>query len=162
MPVAYAAAPVRVPERVLMISSSGGVLLESLAVAGLLPVAQVHWVAVPAADTASALRGEGVRWVSEQSVSRPLALLRAIVHAHSILRQERPDLVVSAGTAVAVPFFIAARLQGVRSLWIETQNLVSGHGLAARICCRLATAVAVQRDSMRHVRSGAVVVGELY
>jgi hypothetical protein len=150
------------PERPLLVSSSGGVLLELLALEPYLPGDEPLWAAVRAADTASVLRGRDVRWIPEQSVSHPGKLLLGAAQAIALLRREQPLAVVSAGTGVAVPFFIAARILGIRSLWVETLNLISRHGLAARACSRLATVVAVQRDSMRGPRSHAVLIGDLY
>lgn len=120
------------------------------------------WAAVWASDTESALAGRHVHWLTEKSLSRPSGLIAGLAEAVHLLRAERPEAILSAGTAVAVPFFLAARLLGIRSVWVETFNLVSGNGLAARLCSRLATVVVVQRESMRRLHRDAVMLGELY
>lgn len=79
-----------------------------------------------------------------------------------MLRTERPTAIWSAGTGVAVPYFVSARLLAIPSVWISTLNLVRTPGLAARVCSRLATIVVVQRDSMRAAHPRAVLAGELY
>jgi UDP-N-acetylglucosamine transferase subunit ALG13 len=96
--------------RVLLVSSSGGVLLDLLA---LRPWWQRHdpvWVAVRADDTEVALAGQRVHWQPELSASTRLKVLPAAWRALRLLRAERPDVIVSAGTGVAVGFFLAARL----------------------------------------------------
>lgn len=150
------------PDRLLLVSSSGGVLLDLLALEPFLSRHEPLWAAVRASDTESALADRDVRWLTEQSLSQPGQLVAAVAQAVAILRREHPSAVVSAGTGVAVPFFLAARIFGIRSVWVETLNLISGHGLAATVCSRLATVVAVQRDSMRRAQPRAVLVGELY
>jgi UDP-N-acetylglucosamine:LPS N-acetylglucosamine transferase len=78
------------------------------------------------------------------------------------LLRRRPRLVLSAGTALAVPWFVAARLLGIPTVWVETLNLVDGQGRAARICARLSSAVAVQRSEQLARHRRGVHVGELY
>src|SRR5215208_6434111 len=148
--------------RLLLVSSSGGVLLDLLALEPFWSRHDHTWAAVRAADTESALLGHPVRWLEEKSISRPFQLLHGLAESVRILRSERATAVLSAGTGVAVPFFISARILGIPSLWIATLNLIRTPGLAARVCSRLATTVLVQRDTMSGAHPGAVVVGELY
>ena len=149
-------------KQVLLVTSSGGVLLELLALAPWWSRHVPIWAAARAADTESMLKGERVHWVREISARHPLGLLPGVVRAAAILRRERISMVVSAGTGVAVPFFVAARLMGVPSFWVATLNVVDQPGIAARICARLASRVLVQRDEQLAGHPDAVVVGELY
>jgi UDP-N-acetylglucosamine:LPS N-acetylglucosamine transferase len=89
-------------------------------------------------------------------------MLAAVVRAVRILRTERPDVIVSAGSGVAVGVFIAGRLLGVPGLWLETLNIVDRAGIASRVCGKLAAAVLVQRPALLTSRSRAVLLGELY
>lgn len=148
--------------RALLISSSGGVLLELLA---LEPWWQRHarrWVAVSAADTDELLAAERVRRLPELGLGRPWALVAAVVAAARDLRADPVDVVVSAGTGVAVPYFLAARLLGVPTLWVETFNVLGRPGLASRLCGRLASSVLVQHPHLLARHRRAVYVGELY
>jgi hypothetical protein len=145
---------------VLLVTSSGGVLADLL---GLRPWWEAHqrrWVAVRAADTQSQLAGEVVRWADEQRLSRPWAVPLATLRAWRDMRRARPDIIISAGTGIAVGYFCAARLLGVPALWVETFNIVGPSGVAARICGRLASRVLVQRSTLLD-RPQAVLVGEL-
>jgi Oligosaccharide biosynthesis protein Alg14 like len=148
--------------RVLLVSSSGGVLLDLLALEPWWSRHDTSWLAVRAADTEAALAGRQVRWAAEQSARRPLGVLAAALRAGRLLRRERPDVIVSAGSGVAVGVFLAARVLRVPALWLETLNLVGAPGLASRVCTRLAAAVLVQRPSLAPSRPRAVVLGELY
>ncbi|WP_433718234.1 hypothetical protein ACQP2Y_29035 [Actinoplanes sp. CA-051413] len=148
--------------RVLLVSSSGGVLLDLLA---LRPWWQGHdpvWVAVPAPDTEVALAGQRVHWRAELTTGTKLRVIPAAWRALRLLRAERPDVIVSAGTGVAVGFFLAARLLRVPALWLETFNMTGPPGAAARICARFAAAVLVQRPALLETRRRAVLIGELY
>jgi hypothetical protein len=148
--------------RILLVSSSGGVLLDLLA---LEPWWRQHdraWAVVRAIDGESALAGERLHWIRDCSAAQPWGLVPGLVEAWRILRRERPGLVVSAGSGPAVPYFLLARVLGIPSFWLSTLNLVATAGLAARICSRLASRVLLQRASMRAAHPDGVVIGELY
>jgi hypothetical protein len=145
---------------VLAVTSPGGVVLDTRAVVEALGGA--HWVAVDAVDTRRVLADQVVVWVPEVG-ARPGPWLANLRLAWRTLRDERPSRIVSAGTGVAVPWFLVARLRSVPTVWIETWNLVgTEQGHAAALCSRLARSVAVQRPERLHVHRRAVLVGELY
>jgi hypothetical protein len=105
--------------RVLLVTGSGGVLLDLLAMRPWWERYDTSWVAVAAADTTSALAGLPVTWVPA---------LPGLWRALRIFRKSRPQLVVSAGRRVALPFFVIARLSRVPTLWIGAPS-----GRAARL-----------------------------
>lgn len=146
----------------LLVSSSGGVLPDLLALRPWWGRYDVSWVAVDAPDTRQLLAGERVRWTPELRAGRPDRVLAAVPAARSALRESRIDLVVSAGSGVAVPWFLAARMAGARAVWVETFNIVDRAGLAARLCALLASNVVVQRPHLMGRHSRAVDVGELW
>ena len=146
----------------LLVSSSGGVLPDLLALRPWWGRYDACWVAVDAPDTRELLVGERVRWTPELSPGRPDQVLAAVPAARAALRASRVDLVVSAGSGVAVPWFLAARVAGVRAVWVETFNIVDRAGLAARLCARLASQVVVQRPHLLARHRRAVDVGELW
>ena len=69
---------------------------------------------------------------------------------------------VSAGTGVALPYFLAARSLGLGAWWVETLNVIAGSGIAARVCARAGDLVLVQHSSMLADHPRALFVGELY
>ncbi|HEX4018063.1 MAG TPA: hypothetical protein VHX15_15115 [Frankiaceae bacterium] len=147
---------------VLLVSSSGGVLLELLALQPWWSKHEVTWAAVKAADTEAALQDCRVTWLPELAAARPFALLPAMLRAHRILRRNRPALIVSAGSGPAIPFFLLAAARGIPTFWIATLNVSGRAGLSARLCARLASRVLVQRPVQRDMHPGAVLIGELY
>lgn len=143
-------------------SSSGGVLLDLLALRPWWSRHDVAWVAVPAPDTREVLAGQDVTWAQELTPRQPVDLARAVLRARGDLRRRQIDLVVSAGTGVAVPYFLAARTCGVATWWVETLNVLAGAGLAARLCARASDLVLVQHVHMLADYPRALHVGELY
>lgn len=148
--------------RVLLVSSSGGVFLDVVGLAPWWSHHETRWIAVPAKDTTAELVNRDVVWTQEPTVKHPLRVVRGFADAWGRLRRERPDFVVSAGNRVAVPFFVAAYLLRVRTIWVDTLNLIEHRGRAARLCTRLASAVVVQQPSLLARYPGSVLIGELY
>jgi UDP-N-acetylglucosamine:LPS N-acetylglucosamine transferase len=122
----------------------------------------VVWAAVSAADTHSLLEGYRVHWVDELSARRPIGMLLGVLRARRILRTERPDLVVSAGSGSAIPFFLAASVTDIPTFWVSTLNVLIQPGISARICARLASRVLLQRSSLQVAHRDGLVIGELY
>lgn len=144
----------------LVVTSAGGVLLDALALARSYPGGR-RFVASDAIDTRSELAGEAVEFRPEPALGRPLTLAREALVAWRALRARPPRLVISAGTALAVPWFLVATALRVPRVWVETFNIVEGQGLAARVCARYATLVAVQRPERVAAHLRTVLVGEL-
>ena len=82
-----------------------------------------------------ALRGQGVGG----KFMGVLAVFKALIKAFSVLRAQRPDLVVSLGGYTSGPGGLAARLMGV-PLVLHEQNAVAG--MTNKILAKLAQAVA--------------------
>ena len=145
----------------VFVSSPGGVFHDVAAICDLWDGA-TRWVAVDAPDTRERLAADTVERRSEVALARPLGLLRSHRDARRSLQHWRPDWVVSAGTGLAVGWFVAARRLGIPCLWVETLNLRGRQGLAASVCARLADRVIVQRPEQLARHRRAMLLGELY
>ena len=146
---------------IAFVSSAGGVLPDVVAIADNWPTpARELWIAPPAIDTRATLCGREVIWVDEPA-DHPLSMLKASHSARSVLREQQVSWVVSAGTAIAVPFFLAAKSLGVSSVWVETLNIHGGQGRVAELCTRLATRTLVQSPDRLSAHRRALLVGEL-
>lgn len=147
---------------VLLVSSSGGVLLDLLALRSWWERLDRRWLVVDAPDTRDALVGEVVEHAPELSPTSIADLVGAVRRSWVRLGGDDVILVMTAGSGVAVPVFIAARMRGIPCLWLETRNVLTGPGLAARLGMALSTAVVVQHRRLLARHRRAVFVGELY
>lgn len=148
--------------RILVVSSSGGVLLDMLALQPWLHRHDVSWVAPTAPDTEVLLRDERVRWQAERSPRDLARLPLDVVRAMRMLRAERTECVISAGTGLSVSWFLAAALLGIPRVWVDTLNFVGRPGRVARACGRLADVVLTQRATEVASRRHSVSLGLLY
>lgn len=120
--------------RVLFVCSSGGHLDQLLA---LLPqpegvdVAIATFLKPDAVSKISGMRSYGLYWPTNRSVK---ALLINLKRAFSVLRQERPEIIVSSGAAAAVPFFFAGKLLfGTKNVFVECFDRVDSATMTARL-----------------------------
>jgi hypothetical protein len=148
--------------RVLLVSSSGGVLLDLLALQPWWSQHDVVWAAVPRVDTRCALHGQRVHWLHDVSLRHPLSVGVGLLQARRILARERPEVVISAGAGPALPFFVLARLRGITTFWVWTLNLLTSPGLSGAIASRLASRVLVQQPASLECIRNAILIGELY
>lgn len=68
--------------------------------------------------------------------------------AWGILRKERPDLILSTGAGVLVPFALSAKMLRVPVVFVETLNRVNHPSLTAKIMYRLADRFFYQWESL--------------
>src|SRR5689334_12703982 len=99
--------------RVLLVTGSGGSLLNLLALRPWWERHDTSWAAVAAADTTSALAGQPVTWMPASA---------GLWRAGRVLLGCRPHLVVSASPRAALPFFLVARPARIPALWIGTPS----------------------------------------
>ncbi len=146
---------------VLAVCSSGGHLAQLLVLRPALAAKRVRWVTFATPDATSQLEADDVVWAHHPTTRNARNLLRNSLLAWRLLRRERPDLVVSSGAGVAVPFFVLGRLLGVPTVWIEVFDRLDTPTLTGRLVRPFATRVLVQWEEQRGLYPGAEVAGTL-
>ncbi len=147
------------PLDVLMVSSSGGHLAQLTALA---PWSRNHhrrWVCFDTPDAVSILSGEDVVWAHHPTTRSLANLVRNTRLAWRELRRRRPDVVISTGAGVAVPFFLLAKLFRVPTVYLEVYDRLDSATVTGRLCRPFADAMLVQWEEQRSLYRGADVVG---
>ena len=91
------------------------------------------WVTFYNATTKAALEAEKVYWAWSPTNRNLLNLVRNFLLAWQVLSRERPQLVISTGAGVAVPFLILAKILGSQTVFIESITRVKQLSLSARL-----------------------------
>lgn len=147
------------PLDVLLVSSSGGHLAQLNALS---PWSRNHnrrWVCFNTPDAVGILRGEDVVWAHHPTTRNLPNLVRNLRLAWRVLRERRPDVVISTGAGVAVPFFVVARLKRIPTVFLEVYDRLDTPTLTGRLCRPFASAMLVQWEEQRSLYRGADVVG---
>ena len=88
------------------------------------------------------------------------ALLRNLPLAWRVIRERDPDVILSTGAGVAVPFFWVGRLLGRRCVYVESFTRVHSLSLTGRLVHRFAHAFFVQwpeTTRRRHHHPGSML-----
>jgi len=144
--------------KALLVCSTGGHLAQLMRMRPWWGSLDRAWVTFDRPD-ARRLAGETVYFAS-WPVTRSLPkLVRNTAQAWRVLRRERPDVVVSNGAGVAVPYFVVARVLGIPSIWIEVYDRIDTASMTGRIVRRLASKVVLQWESQLAMYPNGVVLG---
>ena len=129
----------------------------------LLPALQGHkrfFVTFEREQGRDVLKGENVYFVLDPK-RNPKKLLKNFYQATKILRKEKPDVVVSTGAAAAVPLCYAAKILGIRIIFIESLAAVNKPSLSGRAVYPIADVFIVQSKRLMKNYRDAVYGGAL-
>jgi UDP-N-acetylglucosamine:LPS N-acetylglucosamine transferase len=99
---------------------------------------------MPGADSSQLLAEEHVVYANGPTPRNVGSLLRNLRLARRTIRRFDPDVILSTGAAVAVPFFIVGWLRGKRLVYVESFTRISRPALTGRLVYPLADAFFVQ------------------
>ena len=119
------------------------------------------WVTFDKPDARSLLAGEAVIWAHHPTTRNVVNLARNTVLAARHLRRLRPDLIVSTGAGVAVPFFLIARLLDIPTIYVEVFDRIDSPTLTGRLCRPIATRFCVQWPEQQPHYPDSIVIGPL-
>ena len=104
------------------------------------------WVTLPGFEVDQLLSGERVRFghAKPQDNRSPRTFVSNAWLAWRLIRSERPDVILSTGSGLAVPFFLVGRLLGCRLVYVESLSRVHSLSLSGRVIIRIADAFFVQ------------------
>jgi len=79
-----------------------------------------------------------------------------------ILRKERPDVIISTGAAVAVPFFYIGKLMGIKTIYLEVFDRIDQPTLTGRLVYPVSSLLIVQWEEMKKVYPKAIYLGGIF
>ncbi|MCQ1954374.1 MULTISPECIES: PssD/Cps14F family polysaccharide biosynthesis glycosyltransferase [Arthrobacter] len=147
--------------RILLVSSGGGHLAQLLPLRPWWGKQERRWVSVRQSEVENTLSGESVVWAHFPTTRSVPNALRNLFLSWPTLRNFRPDILVSAGAGVSVPFFIMGRILGIRTVYIECFDRITLPTLSGRICYPLSDVFCIQWEEQREFYPDAVNIGPL-
>lgn len=145
--------------RILLVASDGGHLGQLLPLEDWWRRHERHWVTFRKPDAEAALEGEEVTWAYHPTTRNLPNAVRNLGLAISTLRRLRPDVVVSTGAGVSLPFFLVARFLRIRTVYIEVFDRIDSPTLTGRLSYPLSDVMSVQWPQQRAIYPEAVVIG---
>ncbi|WP_236795442.1 PssD/Cps14F family polysaccharide biosynthesis glycosyltransferase [Amycolatopsis sp. GM8] len=150
------------PSRLLMVCSSGGHLAQLHMLHDWWSRYDTHWVTFDCPQARELLQGRSASWAYHPTTRNIPNLIRNFLLAVRVLREQKPDVVVSTGAGVAWPFMVLARLFGARTAYLEVYDRISSKTLTGRLCRPFTDLFMVQWPEQERLYPGSVVVGTVF
>lgn len=148
--------------KLLLIASTGGHLAQLVELRRWWEQHDRHWVTFDKEDARASLAGERVTYAFHPTTRNVPNALRNGRLAVSVLREHRPDIVVSTGAGVAVPFFMIAKALNIRTAYLEVYDRITLPTLSGRLCYPISDAFMVQWPEQLETYPRATLVGTVY
>lgn len=135
--------------KILLISSTGGHFQALQRLHTFWSKHDCCWVTFQTPSTELVLSNEKVYWAYSPTNRNIPNLIRNFFLALYVILKERPQLVLSTGAGVVVPFIILAKLCGIQTAFIESFTRVKELSLSARLVLPFLDALYVQWEQLQ-------------
>jgi len=144
-----------------MVCSSGGHLLLLHLLGEFWRKHDRFWVTFKKEDAISLLETERVYWSYFPTNRNLFNLVRNFFVAIRVLFKEKPDIIVSTGAGVAIPFFYLGKLLGKKLVFIEAYERIENPSLTGRIVYRITDAFILQWEEQKKFFPKGIVLGQI-
>jgi UDP-N-acetylglucosamine:LPS N-acetylglucosamine transferase len=148
-------------QHVMLVGSSGGHLAQLYALKPWWAERKRTWVTFRTPDATSLLDDENTVYAHHPTTRNVPNLLRNLMLAIRLVRRSRPDVVISTGAGVALPFFIMAWLLRIPTVYVEVYDRLETRTLTARLCAPFTSRMLVQFEEQLALYKRAILVGPL-
>lgn len=146
----------------LIVGSSGGHLTHMYMLKDIWSKHDRAWVTFDKADANSILKDERKYWCHYPTNRNIPNLIKNTFLAIKILRKEKPDVIISSGAAVAIPFFLLGHLFGAKLVYVEVFDRIDKPTVSGKFCYRFADKFIVQWDEQLKVYPKAINLGQIF
>lgn len=148
--------------KMCLVGSSGGHLTHLYMLKPIWEKNDRFWVTFDKEDAKSLLENE-IMYPCYFPTNRNLInLIRNTAVAWRVLRKERPDLIISSGAAIAVPFFYLGKLFGAKLVYIEVFDRIDKPTLTGRLVYPITDRFIVQWEEQRKVYKKGINLGSIF
>jgi len=148
--------------KICLVGSSGGHLTHLYMLKPFWQDKKRCWVTFDKDDAKSLLQGEQMYPCYYPTNRNIKNLIRNTVVAWKVLRKEKPDLIISSGAAVAVPFFYLGKLFGMKTVYIEVFDRINASTLTGKLVYPITDLFIVQWEEMKQVYPKAINLGSIF
>lgn len=148
--------------KVCLVGSSGGHLTHLYMLKPFWQDKDRFWVTFDKEDAKSLLEGEKVYPCYFPTNRNLKNLIKNTIVALKVLVKENPDLLISSGAAVAVPFFYLAKLMGKKLIYIEVYDRIDKPTLSGKMVYPIVDTFIVQWEEQKKVYPKAINLGGIF
>ena len=145
--------------KVCLVGSSGGHLTHLYMLKPFWKDKDHFWVTFDKEDARSRLEGEKM-YPCYYPTNRSLkALIKNTKIAWNVLHKEKPDLIISCGAAVAVPFFYIGKMMGAKLVYIEVFDRIDKPTMTGKMVYPIVDKFVVQWEEQKKVYPSVLLPG---
>jgi len=148
--------------KICLVGSSGGHLTHLYMLKPTWEQYERFWVTFDKEDARSILEGEKVYPCYYPTNRNIKNLIRNTFVAWKVLRKEKPDVLISSGAAVAVPFFYLGKLMGKKLIYIEVFDRVDKPTMTGKMVYPIVDEFIVQWEEQLKVYPKAINLGSIF
>lgn len=148
--------------KVLLVCSSGGHLTQLMCLRPWWGQHRRLWVTFDTTDAVSKLAGENVVWANHPTTRNLPNLARNSVLAWRTMTRFRPDVVISTGAGVAVPFFWLHHHFRAASVYLEVFDRIDTPTLTGRMCRPVTDLFLTQWPEQQQHYPSSVLLGQVW
>ena len=148
--------------KVCLVGSSGGHLTHLYMLKSFWENKERFWVTFDKQDARSMLKDEKVYPCYFPTNRNIINLIRNTFVAVRVLRKEKPDLLISSGADVAVPFFYLAKIMRKKLIYIEVFDRIDKPTLTGRLVYPIVDKFIVQWEEMKTVYPKAINLNSIF
>ena len=148
--------------KVCLVGSSGGHLTHLYMLKSFWKNKEHFWVTFDKEDARSLLEGEKMDPCYYPTNRNIKNLIKNTIVAWKVLRKEKPDLIISCGAAVAVPFFYLGKLFGAKTIYIEVFDRIDASTVTGKMVYPIADKFIVEWEEMLNVYPKAINLGSIF
>ena len=148
--------------KVWLVGSSGGHLTHFYMLKPFWKERERFWVTFDKEDAKSLLEGENIYHCYYPTNRSLKALIINTKLAWNVLRKEKPDLIISSGAAVAVPFFYLGKLFGARLIYIEVFDRIDKSTITGKLVYPIVDKFIVEWEEMKEVYPKAINLESIF
>lgn len=148
--------------KVCLVGSSGGHLAHLYALKPFWQDKERFWVTFDKEDARSLLENEKVYNCHYPTNRNIKNLIKNWKLAKKILKEEKPDIIISSGAAVAVPFFYVGKKYKAKTIYIEVFDRIDKGTLTGKLVYNKADVFIVQWEEQKKVYKKAINLGCIF
>ena len=148
--------------KVCLVGSSGGHLTHLYLLKSFWSEHERFWVTFDKEDARSILKDENVYHCHFPTNRNLKNLIKNTFFAWRVLKKEKPDLIISSGAAVAVPFFYIGKLFKAKTVYIEVFDRIDSPTVTGKLVYPVTDKFIVQWEEMKKVYPKAINLGGIF
>lgn len=148
--------------KICLVGSSGGHLAHLNMLEPLWSQHDRFWVTFDKEDARSILKKEKMYPCFYPTNRNIKNLVKNTFLAVKILRKEKPDVIISSGAAVAVPFFYLGKIFGAKTVYIEVFDRIDKPTVTGKLVYPVTDKFIVQWEEMKKVYPKAINLGSIF